>query len=88
MPRKPQWPGRRSAPGLTPAPARVVPATSGPEPAGPTAGTELTSLLGPVRAGNAFEDHGFAGVIGGGHRRMVGLGPRIERVRAGVKNSG
>ena len=56
MPRKPQWPGRRSAPGLAPAPARVVPATSGPEPAGPTAATELTSLLGPVRAGNAFEE--------------------------------
>ena len=52
MPRKPQWPGRRSAPGLAPAPARPA----GPEPVGTTAGTELTSLLGPVRAGNAFEE--------------------------------
>ena len=52
MPRKPQWPGRRSAAGVAPAPARLA----GPEPAGPTAGTELTSLLGPVRAGNAFEE--------------------------------
>ena len=52
MPRKPQWPGRRSAPGVAPAPARPA----DPEPAGTTAGAELTSLLGPVRAGNAFEE--------------------------------
>ena len=52
MPRKPQWPGRRSAPGVAPAPARPA----GPESAGTTTGAELTSLLGPVRAGNAFEE--------------------------------
>ena len=52
MPRKPQWPGRRSTPGVAPAPARPA----GPEAAGTTAGTELSSLLGPVRAGNAFEE--------------------------------
>ena len=52
MPRKPQWPGRRSAPGVATAPARPA----GPEAAGPAAGDELTSLLGPVRAGNAFEE--------------------------------
>ena len=34
-------------------------------------------------AGKAFEDHGFGGVVGGGHRRMVGLGPRIERAARG-----
>ena len=37
---------------LAPAPARPA----GPEAAGTTAGAELTSLLGPVRAGNAFEE--------------------------------
>jgi DNA-binding FadR family transcriptional regulator len=52
VPRKPQWPGRRSAPTAAPAPNRPA----GPESAGATAGTELTSLLGPVRAGNAFEE--------------------------------
>jgi DNA-binding FadR family transcriptional regulator len=52
VPRKPPWPGRRSAPGVAPAPARLA----GPEAAGTTAGTELTSLLGPVRVGNAFEE--------------------------------
>jgi DNA-binding FadR family transcriptional regulator len=56
VPRKPQWPGRRSAPGLAPAPARVAPVPTGPDAAGVTAGGELTSLLGPVRAGNAFEE--------------------------------
>jgi DNA-binding FadR family transcriptional regulator len=52
VPRKPQWPGRRSAPTAAPAPARPA----GPESGGAPAGTELTSLLGPVRGGNAFEE--------------------------------
>src|SRR2546430_10476691 len=37
---------------MAPVPARPA----GPEAAGTTAGGELTSLLGPVRAGNAFEE--------------------------------
>jgi DNA-binding FadR family transcriptional regulator len=38
------------------APARVAPVPAGQEAAGSPAGTELSSLLGPVRAGNAFEE--------------------------------
>jgi DNA-binding FadR family transcriptional regulator len=34
----------------------VAPVPAGPDAAGTTAATELTSLLGPVRAGNAFEE--------------------------------
>ena len=41
---------------MAPAPARVAPVPAGQEAAGVTAGGELTSLLGPVRAGNAFEE--------------------------------
>jgi DNA-binding FadR family transcriptional regulator len=41
---------------MAPAPARVAPVPAGQEAAGLTAGGELTSLLGPVRAGNAFEE--------------------------------
>jgi DNA-binding FadR family transcriptional regulator len=52
VPRKPHGPGRRSAPGAAPTPARPA----APEAASTTAGSELTSLLGPVRAGNAFEE--------------------------------
>ena len=40
------------------------------------------------QACKAFEDHGFAGVVGGGHRRKVSLGPRVKRVRAGGEDRG
>ena len=52
MPRKSQRLHRQSPPGAAAAPVPLA----APETAGAAAGAELTSLLGPVRAGNAFEE--------------------------------
>ena len=40
------------------------------------------------QAGKSFEDQRLGRVIGGGDRRKIGLGPDLERTRAGRKDGG